>query len=97
MYSIEYLFQKCNLYHKALGLELAKPILLCGISTSKIVLLKIICSKQEEDQLTINVLNKVDTNYGVYSMSVSDHLGNPYNEQQIDVDIESILSVWIIK
>lgn len=97
MYSIEYLFQKCNLHHKALGLELSKPILLCGIPTTEIVLLKISCSEQDEEQLTINVLNNVDTNHGIYSMSVSDNLGNPYNEQQIEVDIESILNVWVIK
>ena len=97
MVSIEYLFRECNMHHHALGLELHNPVRLCGELAREIVLLKINCCDKEVDQLTRNVLNKINTNSGVYSMSVSDNLGNPYNEQKIEVDIENILNAWSLK
>ena len=90
MVSIEYLFRECNMHHHALGLLLHAPVILCGKPTTEIVVLKVHCSENEAEQLTRNVLNEMNTNYGIYSISVSDDLGNPHNPQIVHLNLENI-------
>ena len=90
MVSIEYIFRECNMHHHALGLELHDPVILCGKPTTEIVVLQVNCSDKEAEQLTLNVLNELNSNSGVYSISVSDYLGNPFNPQIIHLNLENI-------
>lgn len=96
MCSIEYLFRECNMHHHALGIELHAPVLLCGKPTTDIVLLKVNCSDKESEQLTRNVLEGVNTNVGIYSITVSDETGNPHNPQHILLDIANVKEIWRI-
>lgn len=78
------------MHHHALGLELYSPVILCGTPTTEIVLLKVNCSDMEAELLTRNVLEEINTNVGIYSVSVSDNLGNPLNPQIIHLNLENI-------
>ena len=74
----------------ALGVELYTPVILCGKTVRELVVLKVNCSDQEAKILTRNALSKINTNYGIYSFCVSDNLGNPFNPQQINLNLENI-------
>ena len=74
----------------ALEVELKQPILMCGESTENIVLLKVNCTEEESALFASNVSKQVDTNSGVYSVSVSDKSGNPLNPQSVMLDLENI-------
>lgn len=76
--------------HHALGLELHTPVILCGKRTTEIVVLKVNCSDDEAEQLTRNVLYEMNTNSGIYSISVSDGFGDPLNPQIIHLNLENI-------
>lgn len=78
------------MHHKALGLELTSPILLDGVLTNEIVVLKINCTDKEAEKLTFNVLKQINTDTGIYSVSVSDSKGNPYNPQEVRLDLRNI-------
>lgn len=78
------------MHHHALGVELYDPIILCGKATTEIVVLKVNCSDKEAEQLTKNALNKINTNWGIYSISVSDDKGNPFNPQIVSLNLENI-------
>lgn len=78
----------------ALGVELHTPIILCGKLTSELILLNIVCSKQEKELLTTNVLNAINTTEGKYLMSVSDEVGDPFNPQHIIIELCNIKNVY---
>ncbi|MBJ2161056.1 MAG: hypothetical protein JFR39_03010 [Muribaculaceae bacterium] len=83
--------------HKhALGVELHTPIVLCGKLTSELVLLNVVCTQQEAELLTTNALNAINTNKGIYLVSVSDEVGNPLNPQRVIIDISNIKEVYKI-
>lgn len=94
MYSIEYIFRECNMHKHALGVELYTPIILCEKSVRNITILKVNYSEQLVEQLTRNVLNEVNTNVGVYSFLVSDNVGNPFNPQNIMLELQNIKGIW---
>lgn len=85
------------MHHHALGIELHTPVLLCGKPTTDIVLLKVNCSDKESEQLTRNVLEGVNTNVGIYSITVSDETGNPHNPQILQLNLQNIEQTWPIK
>lgn len=81
------------MHHHALGLELYAPVILCGKPTTEIVVLKVNCSDNEAEQLTRNVLNEMNTNFGIYLISVSDDFGNPFNPQIMYLNLENIKGI----
>ena len=83
--------------HKhALGVELYTSIIVCGKPTREIVVLKVECSDEESERLTRNVLENINTNVGIYLISVSDETGNPLNPQNVMLDITMVKDIWKI-
>ena len=82
------------MHNHVLGVELYTPITLCEKSVRDIVIIKVCCSEQEAEQLTRNVLNEVNTNVGTYSFFVSDNVGNPFNPQNIMLELQNIKGIW---
>lgn len=78
------------MHNHALGVELCTPVVLCGMPEREIVILKVICTDKEAERLTRNVLNRINTNIGIFSFYVSDNTGNPLNPQRISLDLENI-------
>ncbi len=81
------------MHHHALGLELYAPVIICGKPDTEIVVLKVDCSDKEAEQLMRNVFNALNTKHGIYSIFVSDDLGNPLNPQKIQLNLENIKEV----
>lgn len=78
------------MHNHALGVELRAPIILCGKPTRDLVVLKVDCSNEEAERLARNVLNRINTNFGIFSFDVSDNTGNPFNPQKISLNLENI-------
>lgn len=94
MASIEYLFHECNLLNRVLEADLLSPIKLCGKFVEEIIILKVNCNEKEAEILTKHYFNGIKTENGVFSFSVSDCDGNPFNPQSIMVDINNIKNIW---
>ena len=84
------------MHHHALRLELHDPVILCGKPTTEIVVLQVNCSDKDSEVLLRNVLDGVNTNYGEYSLSVSNDLGDPFNPQNVMLNIQMVKDIWKI-
>ena len=82
------------MHNHALGIELHSPIFLSGKPITEVVLLKVNCTEQEAEILTQNVFNTINTNSGKYLVLISDDLGNPFNPQNVILDLENIKEVY---
>lgn len=94
MYSIEFLFQECNLKKKVLHLELSRPVQLEDVMTNDIILLNVKTDK-DKDIVSQNAIKAgINTNDGTYHVIVSDKNGNPLNPQIINLNLQDIVNVW---
>lgn len=94
MYSIEFLFQECNLKKKVLHLELSRPVKLEDVMTDDIILLNV-KTDMATDAIFLNALKAgINTNAGAYLFIVSDKNGNPLNPQIINLNLQDIVNVW---
>lgn len=96
MYSIEYLFQECNLKKKVLHLELSQPVQLEDVLTNDIILLRVDSDEAKNIAFLKSIKDGLNTNFGVYDLIVSDKTGDPNNPKQIALNIGNIKEVWKI-
>lgn len=94
MYSIEYLFQECNLKNKILHLELSQPVQLENAMTNDIILLKVDSDEAQNAAFLKSIKDGVNTNTGVFGVVVSDKNGDPLNPQIINLNINDINEIW---
>lgn len=94
MYSIEYLFQECNLKKKVLHLELSRPVQLGDVMTNDIILLNVKTDMAKDDVFLNAIRTGINTNVGTFHVIVSDKNGNPLNPQIINLNLQDIVNVW---
>ena len=94
MYSIEYLFQECNLNKKVLHLELFHPVQLEDVMTTELILLKVESDEAKDIAFLHAIKDGINTNIGEFRVVVSDKNGNPLNPQVIFLNLNDIHEIW---
>ena len=69
-FSLECLFQECNLHKHCLHLELKVPVVIKGTKTKDVYVLEVIATEEEQEAIMKNIAAGINTNNAALRLKV---------------------------
>lgn len=73
-FSMEWLFQKCNLHKHCLHLELKVPVVIRGTKTKDVYVLEVIATEEEQEAIMQNIAAGINTYNAGIAVRVTDKM-----------------------
>ena len=73
-FSMEWLFQECNLHNHCIHLELKVPVVIKGTKTKDVYVLEVIATEEEQKAIMENIAAGINTNNASIAVRVTDKM-----------------------